>query len=106
VEASGYKILEHGDLVDIAEQWYGEHNVPWYYDMAQYYAFGSIRSFQLSQFGQQCLSKLLWLVHKIGLVPKDALDTEQMLSYGGRNLVAGGKTKIFTPMYYILAEKL
>jgi len=106
LEASGFRILEHGDLVDIAEEWYGESNVPWYFDMGRYYAFGSVGDFQLSQFGQKVLHNLLWFVAKIGLVPQDALETEKMLGHGGRNLVAGGQTKIFTPMYYILAEKL
>ena len=30
LERSGFKILEHGDLVDKAEEWYGDRNVPWY----------------------------------------------------------------------------
>lgn len=106
LKASGFKILEHGDLQDIAEEWYGERNVPWYHDMAQDYAFGSITEFKLSQFGQNVLAKILWLVSKIGLIPPDAVETEAVLSNGGRALVKGGQTKIFTPMYYILAEKL
>jgi len=106
LEASGFRILEHGDLVDIAEEWYGDANVPWYFDMGRYYAFGSFQDFRLSQFGQLFLNKVLWFVSKIGLVPQDALETEKMLRHGGMNLVAGGQAKIFTPMYYILAEKI
>lgn len=106
LEQSGYKILEHGDLVDLAEEWYGEHNVPWYYDMAQPYAFSSFRSFALSEFGQNTLGRFLWLASKIGLVPEAASKTEQMLKQAGIYLVKGGQQKIFTPMYYILAEKL
>jgi sterol 24-C-methyltransferase len=73
--------------------------------MAQYFAFSSMSAFQLSDFGQYWLSYLLAFVAKIGLVPKDALDTEQMLVKGKKGLVTGGKMKIFTPMYYIVAEK-
>jgi sterol 24-C-methyltransferase len=105
VEDAGLRVIEHGDLVDIAEETYGAHNVPWYYDMAQYFAFSSMSAFQLSDFGQYWLSYLLAFVAKIGLVPKDALDTEQMLVKGKKGLVTGGKMKIFTPMYYIVAEK-
>jgi len=106
VEESGFKVLEHGDLVDLAEQWYGEANVPWYYDMAQQWSFSSFRTFALSRFGQLSLSYFLWAAWKVGLVPDDAWKTENMLRYGGENLVKGGQQKLFTPMYYILAEKL
>merc|ERR1711879_204583 len=106
LEASGFKILEHGDLVDLAEEWYGDHNVPWYYDLSQPYAFGSVSAFQLSEFGQVSLSQLLWLISKLGLVPAAAMETNNMLRHGSRALVEGGRRKIFTPMYYVLAEKL
>jgi len=106
LKQSGFKVLEHGDLVDIAEEWYGDQDVPWYFDMGREYSFESISGFKLSQFGQRFLRKFLWVIEKIGIVPAGALDTEDMLSSGGRMLVKGGKEKIFTPMYYILAEKL
>jgi len=106
LKESGFKILEHGDLVDIAEEWYGDKNVPWYFDMAREWSFESISAFKLSQFGQRLLGKVLWFVEKIGLVPAGAVATEAMLSGGGRALVKGGQSKIFTPMYYVLAEKL
>merc|ERR1712032_509370 len=106
LEESGFKIIEHGDLVDLAEDWYGDQNVPWYFDMAREWSFESISAFKLSQFGQRVLAKVLWFVSKIGLVPADAVATEAMLSNGGRGLIKAGQSKIFTPMYYILAEKL
>eukprot|EP00931_Biecheleriopsis_adriatica_P119346 TRINITY_DN94583_c0_g1_i1.p1 TRINITY_DN94583_c0_g1~~TRINITY_DN94583_c0_g1_i1.p1 ORF type:complete len:389 (+),score=114.07 TRINITY_DN94583_c0_g1_i1:65-1231(+) len=106
LEKSGFKILEHGDLVDLAEEWYGDHNVPWYHDMAASYSFASFRQFALSEFGQNTLGTFLWLANKVGLVPEEASKTEQMLRQASVNLVKGGKQKIFTPMYYILAEKL
>jgi len=106
LRASGFKIIEHGDLVDIAEEWYGEQNVPWYFDIGREWSFESISAFKLSQFGQRMLQKVLWLVEKVGLVPGGAIDTEAMLSSGAKALVKGGQQKIFTPMYYILAEKL
>ncbi|CAJ1343321.1 unnamed protein product [Effrenium voratum] len=106
LKSSGFRILEHGDLVDLAEEWYGDHNVPWYYDMAQTYSFSSFRTFALSDFGQRALGSFLWLAYKVGLVPEEASKTEQMLRYASINLVKGGEQKIFTPMYYILAEKI
>lgn len=102
---SGFRILEHGDLVDLAEEWYGDHNVPWYFEMAQFYSFASFRSFALSEFGQRALGTLLWLAAQVGLVPEDASKTEQMLRQASINLVKGGELKIFTPMYYVVAEK-
>lgn len=106
LKAAGFKIIEHGDLVDLAEEWYGENNVPWYFDMGREWSFESLSGFKLSQFGQKSLAKFLWLAEKIGLVPGGSADTEAMLSSGGRALVKGGREKIFTPMYYVLAEKL
>jgi sterol 24-C-methyltransferase len=106
LEQAGYKIIEHGDLVEIAEEWYGDQDVPWHFDIGREWSFKSIEAFKLSKFGQHTLAKLLWLVEKLGLVPAGAVATEAMLRQGGENLVRGGQTKIFTPMYYILAEKL
>jgi len=106
LKAAGFKVLEHGDLVDIAEEWYGDQNVPWYFDMGREWSFESLSAFKLSQFGQRTLQKFLWLMETIGLVPPGAIATEDMLSSGGRALVQGGREKIFTPMYYVLAEKL
>eukprot|EP00440_Ansanella_granifera_P022627 gb/GFBE01024576.1/.p1 GENE.gb/GFBE01024576.1/~~gb/GFBE01024576.1/.p1 ORF type:complete len:387 (+),score=136.33 gb/GFBE01024576.1/:1-1161(+) len=106
LEKSGFKILEHGDLVELAEEWYGDHNVPWYYDMAQTFSFSGMRQFALSEFGQNTLGRFLWLANKVGLVPEEASKTEQMLKQASINLVKGGQQKIFTPMYYVLAEKV
>jgi len=106
LKQSGFKIIEHGNIADIAEERYGDQDVPWYFDMATEYSFSSISTFKLSQFGQRFLAKVLWLVEKIGLVPVGAVSTEAMLSNGARGLIKGGKDKIFTPMYYVLAEKL
>ncbi|CAK9006285.1 Cycloartenol-C-24-methyltransferase (24-sterol C-methyltransferase 1) (Sterol C-methyltransferase 1) (Protein CEPHALOPOD) (Protein STEROL METHYLTRANSFERASE 1), partial [Durusdinium trenchii] len=103
---SGFRILEHGDLVELAEEWYGDHNVPWYFDMAQKYSFSSFRSFALSDFGQRALGTFLWMAGQVGLVPEEASRTEQMLRQASINLVKGGELKIFTPMYYVLAEKM
>lgn len=106
LKQSGFRILEHGDLVDLAQEWYGDHNVPWYYDMAQKYSFSSFRTFALSDFGQRTLGTLLWLAGQAGVVPEEASKTEQMLRHASINLVKGGELKIFTPMYYVLAEKI
>merc|ERR1719310_1535784 len=74
LKAAGFKVLEHGDLVDIAEEWYGDQNVPWYFDIGREWSFESISAFKLSVLGQRVLSKVLWFVEKIGLVPKGAID--------------------------------
>ncbi|CAK9085708.1 unnamed protein product [Durusdinium trenchii] len=90
----------------LAQEWYGDHNVPWYFDMAQKYSFSSFRSFALSDFGQRALGTFLWMAGQVGLVPEEASRTEQMLRQASINLVKGGELKIFTPMYYVLAEKM
>jgi len=102
---SGLAIVEHGDLAELAAARHGDHDVPWYYDMAQTYAFSSLSAFQLSDFGAGLLSYFLWALAKMGITPKDALDTERMLIKGKKNLVEGGRLRLLTPMYYILAEK-
>lgn len=106
LERSGFRIVEHGDLVDLAEEWYGEDNVPWYHDLAQAWSFSSIGEFQKSHLGQRVLSRVLEFVQTLGLVPPGAVQTNEMLAHGGRSLVAGGIAKTFTPMYYVVAEKL
>eukprot|EP00927_Polykrikos_kofoidii_P054054 TRINITY_DN4853_c0_g1_i1.p1 TRINITY_DN4853_c0_g1~~TRINITY_DN4853_c0_g1_i1.p1 ORF type:complete len:389 (+),score=57.90 TRINITY_DN4853_c0_g1_i1:57-1223(+) len=106
VKTSGFKIIEHGDLADIAEEWYGDQNVPFYFDIARTWSFESLSAFKLSIFGVKLLSKFLWLVEKIGLVKPGASATEVMLTVGTDALVKGAKLKIITPMYYVVAEKI
>jgi len=106
LKAAGYKIIEHGDLVELAEEWYGSHNVPWYFDIGREWSFLSFEAFKLSVFGQNTLKYVLKFVEAVGLVAEGASQTEYMLRQGAANLVLGGKNKIFTPMYYIVAEKI
>lgn len=74
----------------VCQEWYGDHNVPWYHDMvqlsvhgpeassassgftnfmaateAQKYSFSSFRQFALSDFGQRALGTFLWLAGQV-----------------------------------------
>jgi len=48
---------------------------------------------------------MLKLLEIVRLAPAGTLKVSEMLETGAVGLVAGGKKKIFTPSYFILAQK-
>ena len=87
---SNGKRLQLASSLVVCQEWYGDHNVPWYHDMvqlsvhwpeassassgftnfmavteAQKYSFSSFRQFALSDFGQRALGTFLWLAGQV-----------------------------------------
>lgn len=50
-------------------------------------------------------SNMLTGLEKVGLAVKGSVDAAKMLNDAADWLVAGGKEEIFTPSYFIYAEK-
>jgi len=101
LEPSGFKLLEGGDVVQMALV-NGEEDVPWYEPLQ---AGWSLSQFPMSRVGRAATTGMLTVTDAVGLT-KGAKDTQTMLQDAGYCLVEGGELQLFTPMYYILAEKL
>lgn len=83
---------------------------PWYYPLegdifkAQtlWDVFTVMRTTTLGKFFTQ---NTVWGLEKVGLVPKGTYDVGESLKVAGDALVAGGKTKLFTPMMLFVCRK-
>jgi len=95
----GFEILETRDIVaDTPPQdvpWYDPLNLSWW----------PPRNLQFTSGGIWLSHAMLRLFEIVRLAPEGTVKVSQMLETGAEGLVAGGKKKIFTPSYFILAQK-
>ncbi|OCH85645.1 hypothetical protein OBBRIDRAFT_838789 [Obba rivulosa] len=102
--AVGFEI-EHEE--DLAER---QDEIPWYYPLegdifkAQT-TWDYITVWRMSWSGKVVTHYGLWLVEKLGLVPKGTWQVGETLKIAGDAVVEGGKTKLFTPMYLAICRK-
>jgi sterol 24-C-methyltransferase len=98
-------IVEHEE--DLAER---EDRRPWYAPLAGDLAgaqnlwdfLGYVRMSKVGRLGIGCLLRTL---ETLRLAPMGTAETAAELSDGGDALVAGGREKLFTPMYLMVARK-
>ncbi|RMD44674.1 hypothetical protein DV735_g253, partial [Chaetothyriales sp. CBS 134920] len=104
IKAAGF-ILEHHE--DLAER---PDPTPWYYPLAGDWkhlgSFGDVFTIaRMTWWGRSISHKLLGVGEKLSLVPKGTQKSADSLAEAGDSLVAGGKEKLFTPMYLMIARK-
>ncbi|KAK7024834.1 delta-sterol C-methyltransferase [Favolaschia claudopus] len=97
--------IQHAE--DLAER---KDDVPWYYPLE-----GDIRKAQtawdyftvwrMSWSGMIIAHGLLWVLEKVGVVPKGTHDVGEALRVAAVALVRGGQLKLFTPMYLVVSKK-
>lgn len=98
-------IIEHEE--DLAER---QDKKPWYAPLAGDLSgaqglmdfLGYVRISKIGRFG---IGYLLRALEALRLAPTGTAETAQELSDGGDALVAGGREKLFTPMYLMVARK-
>ena len=98
-------VIEHEE--DLAER---EDKKPWYAPLAGDLSgaqslmdfLGYVRISKIGRFG---IGYLLGALETLRLAPVGTAETAKELSDGGDALVAGGKEKLFTPMYLMIARK-
>ncbi|EPT00560.1 hypothetical protein FOMPIDRAFT_1023699 [Fomitopsis schrenkii] len=97
--------LEHEE--DLAER---PDEVPWYYPLegdifkAQT-AWDYITVWRMSWSGKLVTHYGVWVLERLGLVPKGTGEVGEALKIAGDSLVEGGRTKLFTPMYLVICRK-
>lgn len=93
---AGFEVVMEGDLAETSQ-------VPWYEPLNPRRL--SINGFRTTGLGRFVGRKLLWMLERSQVVPKGSLEVSHLLERSGNGLVAGGKLKIFTPMYFFLVRK-
>eukprot|EP01120_Amphizonella_sp_Union-15-10_P002298 TRINITY_DN1245_c0_g2_i2.p1 TRINITY_DN1245_c0_g2~~TRINITY_DN1245_c0_g2_i2.p1 ORF type:complete len:343 (-),score=70.84 TRINITY_DN1245_c0_g2_i2:67-1095(-) len=97
LEEVGFEVLEHKDLALQCSD-----DTPWYLPLSASWSLGGIKH---TRVGRYMTNRFLYLMETLKLAPEGSVQTSDMLNDAAAALVAGGKSKIFTPMYFVLARK-
>ncbi|OCH86498.1 hypothetical protein OBBRIDRAFT_797119 [Obba rivulosa] len=102
--AVGFEIEHEEDLAERPDE------VPWYYPLegdifkAQT-AWDYLTVWRMSWSGKIVTHYGLWLIEQLGFVPKGTWEVGETLKIASDALVAGGRQKLFTPMYLVVCRK-
>jgi sterol 24-C-methyltransferase len=96
IEQAGFDLIEHYDAIR-------DGGFPWYEPLASTKL--SVSGFRSSTVGRKVTNSSLRLLELLRVVPKGAADVAIFLDKTAVALVAGGRTGIFTPMYFLYARK-
>lgn len=104
IRAAGFELELHEDLAN------RDDARPWYYPLD-----GNLRMAQtlgdlitigrMTRLGRMVVHNLVGGLEKVGIAPKGTKKTADSLAEAADCLVAGGKDKLFTPMYLMIARK-
>jgi sterol 24-C-methyltransferase len=104
MEAAGFDLLRAEDLAECADP------APWYWPftgefqyMQKYSDFFTI--FRMTDWGRFIFHNLTGFLELLHLVPAGTKLAADNLSLAADSLVAGGREKIFTPMYLMVGRK-
>lgn len=104
IQAAGFELEISKDLAD------SEDARPWYYpldgDLTMASSIGDILTIaRMTPWGRFFAHNAVGLLEKIGFAPRGTRKTADSLGLAADCLVAGGREKLFTPMYMMVARK-
>lgn len=104
IKAAGFELEHHEDLAERPD------SIPWYYPLAGNFKYltsiGDIFTItRMTWWGRGLIHKLIGVGEAIKVMPPGTQKTADSLALAGDCLVAGGKDKLFTPMYLMVARK-
>jgi len=104
VKAAGFNLEFHEDLAD------RDDPAPWYWPLdADFKYCNTFMDFltvlRMTKIGRGMIHKFLGFGETVGVIPTGVQKTADSLALAADCLVAGGKEKLFTPMYLIKAVK-
>ena len=104
IKDAGFELELHEDLADRKDA------RPWYYpldgDLRMVQSIGDLLTIaRMTRVGRMVMHNIIWGLEKIGIAPKGTKRTADSLAEAADCLVAGGKEKLFTPMYLMVARK-
>ncbi|KAK4619475.1 Sterol 24-C-methyltransferase [Fulvia fulva] len=104
MKAAGFELEEHEDLADRPDE------LPWYWPLS-----GELKYMQsvwdlptlvrMTHIGRGLAHRFVGGLEMIGLAPRGTQKTADSLAKAADCLVAGGKEKLFTPMYLMVGRK-
>ncbi|KAI9736353.1 MAG: Delta(24)-sterol C-methyltransferase [Cirrosporium novae-zelandiae] len=104
IKKAGFELEYNEDLADRPDK------APWYWPLSgDYKLMGSywdfLTIFRMSKLGRGITHRSLGFFEKFGIIPKGTQKTADSLALAADCLVAGGREKLFTPMYLMIARK-
>ena len=104
IKAAGFELEMHEDLADRVDA------RPWYYpldgDLSMAGSIGDVLTIaRMTRLGRFLAHNAVGGLERIGLAPEGTKKTADSLAQAADCLVAGGKDKLFTPMYLMVARK-
>jgi sterol 24-C-methyltransferase len=104
IKAAGFELECNEDLAERPDA------RPWYYpldgDFSHVGTLGDIFTIaRMTKFGRAMVHRFIGALEAVGLAPQGMRKTADSLAIGADALVAGGKEKLFTPMYLMVARK-
>ena len=104
MKAAGFEMLRNEDLAD------REDPSPWYWplsgELKYIQSMGDIFTIlRMTRVGRALAHNAAGLMESIGLVPAGTKKTADSLALAADCLVAGGREKLFTPMYLMVGRK-
>lgn len=104
MKAAGFELELNEDLADRPDE------LPWYFPLA-----GDLKYtqsiwdlptlFRMTKFGRGFMHRFVGALEVIGLAPRGTQKTADSLAKAADCLVAGGREKLFTPMYLMVGRK-
>ncbi|XP_051177582.1 cycloartenol-C-24-methyltransferase 1-like isoform X2 [Lolium perenne] len=91
---------------DVAE----DSPVPWYQPLdpdaaGSWSSMTSTAGFRLSRVGRLLTRTMVKAMERLGVAPEGSVRVSGLMETAGEGLVKGGRTGIFTPMFFVLARK-
>jgi len=104
MKAAGFELELHEDLADRPDPY------PWYWPISGDLRYmSSVWDFptlvRMTKIGRGITHRFVGALEKIGLAPRGTQKTADSLAVAADCLVAGGKDKLFTPMYLMVGRK-
>lgn len=95
---AGFQLIEARDLAAEAPP-----GIPWYQPLVG--SGLSVASFRSSAAGRRVTHGSLWLLERLGIVPRGTTQVSSLLNLAAVALAEAGRLGIFTPMYFVLARR-
>ena len=104
IKAAGFELELSEDLADRTDA------RPWYYpidgDLRMAGTVGDVVTIaRMTKWGRYLSHNAIGACERVGLMPKGTKKTADSLAWAADCLVAGGKEKLFTPMYLMIGRK-
>ena len=104
MKSAGFDLELHEDLAD------REDPFPWYWPLAGEFkyiqtAWDVPTILRMTKLGRSTVHQFVGLLEKVGFAPPGTQKTADSLALAADALVAGGRQKLFTPMYLMVGRK-